>query len=109
MKAQGLPINMIVIIALSLLVLVVVGAFFITGMGRAGPSMMPGNQTCPSMCTAIKGDALASTSCETIPTSNANRYCAAGCAAEDCQGITTADGTSCTLICEDGTASFSAT
>ncbi len=40
MKAQGLPINMIVITALALLVLVVVGAFFISGFGSAGASVI---------------------------------------------------------------------
>ncbi len=37
--AQGMPVNMIVLTALALLVLVVVGAFFISGFGQASSSV----------------------------------------------------------------------
>ena len=53
---QGLPVNMIVLTALALLVLVVVGAFFISGFGSAGASMQVVNATqagCQSDCQSI--------------------------------------------------------
>jgi hypothetical protein len=34
MKAQGIPVNMIILTALALLVLIVVGAFFVSGFER---------------------------------------------------------------------------
>lgn len=55
MRAQGLPINTIVIITISLIVLVVAASFFITGMGRA--RMINVNvsvEECRRLCQELK-------------------------------------------------------
>ena len=56
MRAQGLPVNMIVLTGLGLLALVVVGAFFITGFGTASESVnvIEADQAdCQSLCQNI--------------------------------------------------------
>lgn len=63
---QGLPVNMIVLTALALLVLVVVGAFFISGFGSAGASVQVVNQSqaqCQSLCQGIATSAFNYDSC----------------------------------------------
>ncbi|MFA5406488.1 MAG: hypothetical protein WC307_03985 [Candidatus Nanoarchaeia archaeon] len=55
-KAQDLPVNMIVLTALALLVLVVVGAFFISGFGQASSSVniIEADQAeCQSICQTL--------------------------------------------------------
>lgn len=64
-KAQGLPMNTIVIIALALIVLVVIGVFFFTGMGRqsalitqqvgaaTGGEKGLAKAECQSLCTSL--------------------------------------------------------
>ena len=51
-RGQGLPISTIIIIALALLVLVVVGAFFVTGTGRQLSAAMP--QLTPEETAALR-------------------------------------------------------
>jgi len=55
-RGQGLPVNMIVLVALSLLVLVVIGSFFITGFGQAGSSIntVDADQAdCQNLCQSL--------------------------------------------------------
>lgn len=70
-KGQGLPMSTIVVTALSLLVLVVIGAFFISGMTRQTGAMAGwlkvtgGNETtvkakCNSLCLDIAGITISS-------------------------------------------------
>ncbi len=68
-KAQGLPVNMIVLTALALLVLVVVGAFFISGFGSAGASMQVTNATqaeCQAKCQGIVTSAFNYETCNAL-------------------------------------------
>ena len=68
-KAQGLPVNMIVLTALALLVLVVVGAFFISGFGSAGASMQITNATqaeCQAKCQGMVASAFNYETCNTL-------------------------------------------
>jgi len=56
MRAQGLPVNMIVLTALALLVLVVVASFFITGMSGAAQQTTIVNATqseCNNICASL--------------------------------------------------------
>ena len=56
MRAQGLPVNMIVLTALALLVLVVVASFFITGMSGAAQQTTIVNATqseCTNICASL--------------------------------------------------------
>jgi len=60
-NAQGLPVNMIVLTALALLVLVVVGAFFISGFGEASGSVnvVDADQAdCQSLCQSMAASAF---------------------------------------------------
>ena len=69
MKAQGLPINMIVLVALALLVLVIVGAFFISGFTQAGSSVSFVNKTqaeCQTLCAELSASAGNYDDCETF-------------------------------------------
>ncbi len=69
MKAQGLPVNMIVLVALALLVLVVVGAFFISGFGQASSSISIVNKTqadCQSICQGLTTAAFNYDDCDAL-------------------------------------------
>jgi len=69
MKAQGLPVNIIVLVALALLVLVVVAAFFITGISGAGQAINIVNATqaeCNSLCGTISVSALNFVDCTAL-------------------------------------------
>jgi hypothetical protein len=60
-NAQGLPVNMIVLTALALLVLVVVGAFFISGFGQATGSINIIDATqadCQNLCQSLATSAF---------------------------------------------------
>jgi hypothetical protein len=70
-NAQGLPVNMIVLTALALLVLVVVGAFFISGFGQATGGIQVVNATeaeCQSMCQGLATSAFNYDSCTLLET-----------------------------------------
>jgi hypothetical protein len=70
-RAQGLPVNMIVLVALALLVMVVVGAFFISGFGQAAGSIQGVNATeaqCHSMCQSLVTAAFNYQRCEDLET-----------------------------------------
>lgn len=61
MRAQGLPVNIIVLVALALLVLIVVAVFFITGMSGASQSINIVNATqaqCNSLCGTLSVSSL---------------------------------------------------
>jgi len=67
--AQGLPVNMIVLTALALLVLVVVGAFFISGFGEASGSVNVVNATqadCQGLCQGLATAAFNYDSCSAL-------------------------------------------
>jgi len=69
MRAQGLPINLIILVALALLVLVVVGAFFISGFGEAsgGVNVAGVNQAdCQALCQNMVATAFNYDDCETF-------------------------------------------
>jgi len=60
-RSQGLPVNMIVLTALALLVLVVVGAFFISGFGEASGSVnvVEASQAdCQALCQSLAASAF---------------------------------------------------
>ena len=70
-KGQGLPVNMIVLTALALLVLVVVGAFFISGFGQASSSVNVVNATqadCQNKCQGLTSVAFNYNECDTLKT-----------------------------------------
>ncbi len=65
-KAQGMPVNMIVLTALALLVLVVVAAFFITGFGQASGSIQTVEKSqadCQGYCQSLSISAFNYASC----------------------------------------------
>jgi hypothetical protein len=60
-NGQGMPVNVIVLTALALLVLVVVGAFFISGFGQAtaGITVVERDQAqCSSICQGLAASAF---------------------------------------------------
>ncbi|MFA5406489.1 MAG: hypothetical protein WC307_03990 [Candidatus Nanoarchaeia archaeon] len=66
---QGMPVNMIVLTALALLVLVVVGAFFISGFGQAGSSIniVEASQAeCSGICQSLVTTAFNYNSCSNL-------------------------------------------
>ena len=66
---QGLPVNMIVLTALALLVLVVVGAFFISGFGQASSSVQVINATqaeCNGLCQGLATTAFNYDDCDAL-------------------------------------------
>jgi len=68
---QGLPVNMIVLTALALLVLVVVGAFFISGFGQASGSVniIEASQAdCQAVCQSLSSSAFNYDDCITFTT-----------------------------------------
>jgi len=68
-NAQGLPVNMIVLTALALLVLVVVGAFFISGFGEASGSVnvVEADQaSCQATCQGLATSAFNYQSCDDL-------------------------------------------
>ena len=68
-RAQGLPVNMIVLTALALLVLVVVGAFFISGFGEASGSVnvVDADQAdCQSVCQSLAASAFNYNDCALV-------------------------------------------
>ena len=68
-RAQGLPVNMIVLTALALLVLVVVGAFFISGFGEATGSINVIDATqadCQAKCQGLATAAFNYDSCDSL-------------------------------------------
>jgi len=81
MRGQGLPVNMIVLTALALLVLVVVGAFFITGFGEASGSVSvveASQADCQAMCQGLATSAFNYDSCADLLTNPQYRYDPAG-------------------------------
>ena len=69
MRAQGLPVNIIVLVALALLVLVVVAVFFITGISGAGQSIQITNATqaqCNSLCGTLSVTAFNFDNCSAL-------------------------------------------
>ena len=71
---QGLPVNMIVLTALALLVLVVVGAFFISGFGEASSSVnvVDSDQAdCQAVCQSLAASAFNYKSCGDLYTYDA--------------------------------------
>ena len=78
MRAQGLPVNMIVLVALALLVLVVVGAFFISGFGQATSGISVVNKTqaqCQSICQGLTTSAFNYDDCDALKaTQQAKEY-----------------------------------
>ena len=110
-KAQGLPVNMIVLTALALLVLVVVGAFFISGFGQASSSVNIVNATqadCQSICQGLVSSAYNYDECVGYD-SNTGEYTGFGatsraleyvCTCADNYGgctVTLRDGSSCMI------------
>jgi hypothetical protein len=68
-RAQDLPVNMIVLTALALLVLVVVGAFFISGFGQASSSVniIPADQAeCNGICNTLTTSAFNYNDCDSF-------------------------------------------
>ncbi|MBD3312742.1 hypothetical protein GF352_04800 [archaeon] len=68
-NAQGLPVNMIVLTALALLVLVVVGAFFISGFGQAGGSVniVEADQSaCNGRCQSMVASGFSLPECDDV-------------------------------------------
>ncbi len=113
MRAQGLPVNMIVLTALALLVLVVVGAFFISGFGSAAGSVNIVNATqadCQSTCQSMVSAAFNYNSCSTFATGNPqysteNTGYADLCAAQfGACTVTLSDGSRCTCDASSCTA-----
>ena len=90
---QGLPVNMIVLTALALLVLVVVGAFFISGFGSAGASMQVVNATqasCQSDCQALTTMAYNYNDCGAYGTKPASSSACPGSGSSGLKGTTKA-------------------
>src|SRR3989339_878302 len=70
-RGQGLPVNMIVLTALALLVLVVVGVFFISGFGKASGSVniIEASQAdCQAVCQSLSSMAFTYNDCITFET-----------------------------------------
>ncbi|HLE06551.1 MAG TPA: hypothetical protein VI790_04300 [Candidatus Nanoarchaeia archaeon] len=120
-RGQGLPVNMIVLTALALLVLVVVGAFFISGFGQASGSVniIEASQAdCQALCQGLAASAFNYECCKAtdtgctaqtafLNTPNAQKYWNTGGENLDCDGqygactVTLRNGNSCAI---EGTA-----
>jgi len=110
-KGQGLPVNMIVLTALALLVLVVVGAFFISGFGQASGSVnvIEASQAdCQALCQGLAASAFNYDDCATFKlTGNAQKYWDDDADELDCDAqygactVTLRNGNSCAI---EGTA-----
>ncbi len=84
MKSQGMPVNMIVLTALALLVLVVVGAFFISGFGQASSNINVVDKSqaeCQGICQGLATTAFNYNDCTSLKnTGQAKTY------SDDCSG-----------------------
>ncbi len=98
--AQGMPVNMIVLTALALLVLVVVGAFFISGFGQASSSVNVVNATqadCSAMCQGLTVSAFNYDDCDSLNNINQATTYISQCSDFGACRVTLRDGSSCDI------------
>ncbi len=107
-SGQGMPVNMIVLTALALLVLVVVGAFFISGFGQASGSVNVVNATqadCQSICQSLAAAAYNYNSCSALEANPQATSYATKCAESfGACTVTISGGVSCSCSVDDGAA-----
>jgi len=108
MKAQGLPINFIVLAALAILILILAAGFVIGGGASAGAALSPATvkNTCNNGCLNLQNQAstVATKASWTLPATSAycNTYTITGQTTK-LQCSAAAIGASCTVSFQDGT------